>query len=54
MDLGGNPGPVPVPGAGAPKMVRVVGYDQGHLVAARTFIRKGAALQLRTTLDDQS
>jgi len=53
VDLGGNPGPVPVPGAGTPEMVRIVGYDRGILVAARTFIRKGAALQLRTTLEDQ-
>jgi len=53
VDLGGNPGPVPVPGAGGPGMVRIAGYDKGVLVAARTFIRKGAALQLRTTLDDQ-
>jgi hypothetical protein len=34
-------------------MVRIAGYDHGVLVAASTFIRKGAALQLRTTLDDQ-
>src|SRR5262249_25047604 len=53
VDLGGNPGPVPVPGAGAPGMVRIAGYEQGVLVAARTFIRKGADLQLRATLDDQ-
>ena len=53
VDLGGNPGPVPVPGAGTPAMVRIAGYDHGVLVAARTFIRKGAAMQLRTTLDDQ-
>jgi hypothetical protein len=53
VDLGGNPGPVPVPGAGTPGMVRIAGYDHGVQVAARTFIRKGAALQLRTTLDDQ-
>jgi hypothetical protein len=54
VDLGGNPGPVPVPGAGAPEIVRIDGYDRGALVAARSFIRKGAALQLRTTLEDQS
>jgi hypothetical protein len=53
VDLGGNPGPVPVPGAGTPAMVRIAGYDHGVLVAARTFVRKGTALQLRTTLDEQ-
>jgi hypothetical protein len=34
-------------------MVRIAGYDQGGLVATRTFIRKGVDLELRTTLDDQ-
>jgi hypothetical protein len=53
VDLGGNPGPVPVPGAGTPKLVRVAGYDQGNLVAARSFLRKGTALQLRTTFVGQ-
>jgi Peptidase family S41 len=51
VDLGGNPGPVVVPGAGTPKRVRIGGYDQGVLIAARTFIRKGQALQLRTTFE---
>ena len=36
VDLGGNPGPVPVPGAGTPAIVRIAGYDHGVLVAART------------------
>jgi hypothetical protein len=49
VDLGGNPGPVP--GAGSPKLVRVDGYDQGRLVATRSFVRKDAALQPRTTFD---
>jgi Peptidase family S41 len=53
VDLGGNPGPVPVPGAGTPKLVRVAGYDRGDLVAARSFLRKGTALQLRTTFEGQ-
>jgi hypothetical protein len=51
VDLGGNPGPVVVPGAGTPKRVRIEGYDQGVLIAARTFIRKGQALHLRTTFE---
>src|SRR5262249_57665289 len=50
VDLGGNPGPVPVPGAGAPGIVRIAGYEQGVLGAARTFIRKGADPQLAATL----
>lgn len=50
-DLGGNPGPVPVPGAGTPHVVLVAGYDRSDLVAVRTFVRKGTALQLRTTFD---
>jgi hypothetical protein len=54
VDLGGNPGPASVPGAGTPEMVRIVGYDRGVLVAVRTFVRKGTALQLRTTLEEQS
>ena len=49
VDLGGNPGPVPVPGAGAPRMVRILGYDRSDLVAVRTFVRRDTALQLRTT-----
>ena len=51
VDLGGNPGPVAVPGAGTPEMVRIAGYDREVLVAARTFVRKGQALQLRTTFE---
>ena len=51
VDLGDNPGPVVVPGAGTPKRVRIEGYDQGGLVAVRTFIRKGQALRLRTTFE---
>jgi hypothetical protein len=54
VDLGGNPGPVPVPGAGKPEMVLVAGYDRGVLVATRSFVRKGTALELRTTLEEQS
>jgi hypothetical protein len=54
VDLGGNPGPVPVPGAGTPELVRIDGYDRGVLVAARTFVREGTALRLRTTLEQQS
>jgi hypothetical protein len=54
VDLGGNPGPVAVPGAGTPTRVRIEGYDHGLLVAARTFVRKGMALQLRTTLEEPS
>jgi Peptidase family S41 len=54
VDLGGNPGPVAVPGAGTPASVWIAGYDQGVLVAARTFVRKGTALQLRTTLEELS
>ena len=51
VDLGDNPGPVVVPGAGTPKRVRIEGYDQGGLVAVHTFIRKGQALRLRTTFE---
>jgi hypothetical protein len=53
-DLGGNPGPVVVPGAGTPQLVRVEGYDRGALVAVRSFVRKQRALQLRTTLEPPS
>jgi Peptidase family S41 len=49
-DLGGNPGPVPVPGVGTPGIVRVVGYDGTEPVAVRTFLRKAGTLQLRETL----
>jgi hypothetical protein len=48
-DLGGNPRPVPVPGAGTPQTVRMLGYDRHKLVAARTFLRNGTALRLQTT-----
>lgn len=51
VDLGGNPGPVSVPGAGTPNMVQVVGYDERDLVAVRTFVRKDTSLLLRTTLE---
>lgn len=51
VDLGGNPGPVSVPGAGTPNMVQIVGYDGRGLVAVRTFVRKGTSLLLRTTLE---
>jgi hypothetical protein len=54
VDLGGNPGPVPVPDAGTPEMVQVTGYERGALIAARSFFRKDRALQLRTTLEVQS
>ena len=49
VDLGGNPGPVVVPGAGTPRLVQVVGYHGTDVVAARTFARKAATLELRTT-----
>ena len=51
VDLGGNPGPVVVPGAGTPTRVRVEGYDHGSLVAARGFVRTGPNLQLPTTFE---
>ena len=54
VDLGGNPGPVAVPAAGTPTSVWIAGYDQGVQVAARTFVRKGTALQPRTTLEELS
>ncbi|GAA2632693.1 S41 family peptidase [Actinomadura fulvescens] len=50
VDLGGNPAPVPVPGAGTPRTVRIEGYDGRHLVAVRTFVRTAAGLEPRTTL----
>ncbi|HEU4897224.1 MAG TPA: hypothetical protein VFX88_06575 [Actinomycetota bacterium] len=54
VDLGGNSGPGVVPGAGTPEMVRIEGYDRGVLAAARTFVRKVPALQLRTTFEPPS
>jgi len=51
IDLGGNPGPVPVPGAGTPHTVRVVGFDGTEPVAVRTFLRKANTLQPRKTLN---
>jgi hypothetical protein len=51
VDLGGNPGPVVVPGAGTPTTVRVEGYDHGSLVAARSFTRTGPELQLPTSFE---
>jgi hypothetical protein len=50
-DVGGNLGPIVVPGAGTPRMVQVIGYDRGARVAVRTFVRRGATLQLRTTFE---
>lgn len=50
VDLGGNPGPVVVPGAGTPGVVRVDGYAAGKLVAVRTFTRTDGELRLRSTL----
>lgn len=50
-DLGGNPGPAAVPGAGAPDVVQVLGYDGTDLVAVRTFVRQGNALTPRTSFD---
>lgn len=49
VDLGGNLGPVVVPGAGTAQEVRVVGYSDGDLVVARTFTRNGSTLDLQTT-----
>jgi hypothetical protein len=51
-DLGGNPGPVTVPGAGTPGVVRIIGFDGGEPVALRTFTRTDGGLRLRTTLAD--
>jgi hypothetical protein len=51
VDLGGNPGPVSVPGAEAADLVRTVGFDGRDMVAVRTFVRKGTSLRLRTTLE---
>jgi peptidase S41-like protein len=51
VDLGGNPGPVPVPGAETADVVRIVGFDGPDLVAVRTFDRKNGSLQLRTTFE---
>ena len=53
VDLGGNPGPVVVPGAGTPQQVHIVGYGDGAVVAARTFTRNGPTLELRTTFNPQ-
>ncbi|MGQ0838577.1 S41 family peptidase [Actinokineospora sp.] len=50
-DLGGNPGPIPVPGAGTPDVVQVYGYDETLLVAVRTFLRQGDILTPRTNFD---
>lgn len=49
-DLGGNPGPVTVPGAAGARRIRVEGYDGGRLVAARTFVTGEDGLAMRTTL----
>jgi len=49
LDLGGNLGPVAVPGAGSSEVVTVAGYDKGDVVATRTFVRNGPTLELRTT-----
>jgi hypothetical protein len=51
-DLGRNPGPLVVPGAGAPGAVQVIGFDGNELVAVRTFTRTDDGLRLRTTLAD--
>jgi hypothetical protein len=51
-DLGGNPGPVRVPDAGTPRVVRVIGFDGSDLAAVRTFTRTATGLKLRTTLED--
>ena len=50
-DLGGNPGPIVVPGAGTPRAVRATGYDGPELVAVRTFTRRDGRLQLHTTFE---
>jgi hypothetical protein len=49
LDLGADPGPAVVPGTGTPQQVEAIGYDNGDIVAARTFIRNGPTLELRTT-----
>jgi hypothetical protein len=49
-DLGGNPGPLVVPGAGTPRVVQFIGFDGTDLVAARTFTRTVDGLRPRTTL----
>jgi len=53
VDLGGNPGPVAVPGAAGADQVVVVGYAAGSAepVAVRTFVRAGTELRRRTTLE---
>jgi hypothetical protein len=49
LDVAGSHGPVVVPGAGSPEAVTVAGYAGGDVVAARTFVRNGPTLELRTT-----
>jgi hypothetical protein len=49
VDLGGDPAPAVVPGAGTPRLVRVVGYDGGEPVAVRVFARTADGLTPRTT-----
>jgi hypothetical protein len=51
VDLGGNPGPVPVPLDGSPATVQVLGFDSGAQVALRTFVGAGGSLRLRTTFE---
>ncbi|MFF5077174.1 S41 family peptidase [Actinoplanes sp. NPDC000266] len=51
-DLGGDEGPLEIPGATGGREVRVLGFDRGELVALRTFVRKTPGLRLRQTLGD--
>ncbi|XVU22500.1 S41 family peptidase [Actinoplanes sp. CA-054009] len=51
-DLGGDEGPLDIPGAAGGREVRVLGFDRGELVARRTFVRKPPGLRLRRTLGD--
>ena len=51
VDLGANPGPVPVPVTATPESVRVDGYAGGELVAVRNFVRTDGKLRPYTTFE---
>ncbi|XVV09693.1 S41 family peptidase [Actinoplanes sp. CA-131856] len=51
-DLGGDEGPLAIPGATGGREVRILGFDRGDLVALRTFVRTTPGLRLRRTLGD--